>query len=92
MSVIFVYYWTGFNYTRYCFAYFLRELPVGSYTVKVTDMTRKAVELALEGIDYSEEALFFAARSMANPKSMRWFDSKLDKVLKHGVHEFFTYK
>ena len=62
------------------------------YTVKVTDMTRKAVELALEGIDYSEEALFFAARSMANPKSMRWFDSKLDKVLKHGAHEFFTYK
>ncbi|MDF2819798.1 MAG: sleB 2 [Clostridiales bacterium] len=61
------------------------------YTVEVSEITRKAVELALDGIDYSDGALFFAARSMANPNSMKWFDTKLNYLFEYGVHEFFNY-
>lgn len=61
------------------------------YSIQVSDLTIDAVDLALEGVDYSEGALFFAARAMANPANMKWFDTKLNYLFKHGVHEFFSY-
>lgn len=62
------------------------------WTVKVSEETREAVERVLAGEDYSQGALFFAARSMANKKAMSWFDSSLQFLFRHGVHEFFTNK
>ena len=62
------------------------------WTVKVSEETREAVERVLAGEDYSQGALFFAARSMANKKAMSWFDSSLKFLFRHGVHEFFTNK
>lgn len=62
------------------------------WTVKVSEETREAVERVLAGEDYSQGALFFAARSMANKKAMNWFDSSLKFLFRHGVHEFFTNK
>lgn len=59
------------------------------YKLKVTNSTKKAVECAFKGEDYSEDALFFVARSLASSKAVSWFDNNLTKVLKHGVHEFF---
>lgn len=62
------------------------------WTVKVSEETREAVERVLAGEDYSQGALFFAARSMANKKAMSWFDTSLKFLFRHGVHEFFTNK
>ena len=56
---------------------------------KVTDETREAVERALNGEDPSEGALYFMNRSKSAPKNVRWFDSKLSFLFKHGEHEFF---
>lgn len=62
------------------------------WTVKVSEETKEAVERVLAGEDESQGALFFAARSMANKKAMRWFDTSLQFLFRHGVHEFFAYK
>ncbi|GMQ56351.1 hypothetical protein AN1V17_07440 [Vallitalea sediminicola] len=59
------------------------------FSVKVSDKTKKAVESAFSGEDYSQGALYFAARCFASEKAMSWFDNNLTKVYKHGVHEFF---
>lgn len=67
--------------------------PVASgsyYKVVVTDDTIEAVERALAGEDYSEGALFFAARRYAGSSQMRWFDECLTKLFSYGGHEFFT--
>jgi hypothetical protein len=66
--------------------------PVASgsiWKVKVTDKTIAAVERAILGEDISKGALFFAARKYANNDSMRWFDTSLIYLFKHGGHEFF---
>lgn len=62
------------------------------WTVNVSDKTREAVERVLAGEDYSQGALYFAARKLANKKAMSWFDSDLKFLFRHGVHEFFTDK
>lgn len=67
--------------------------PIASgsyYKVVVSDDTREAVERALSGEDYSEGALFFAARRYAGSSQMRWFDECLTKLFSYGGHEFFT--
>lgn len=67
--------------------------PVGNgrfYTVKVSDATIQAVNKALEGEDYSQGALYFAARRYADSRSMQWFDESLTFLFEHGGHEFFT--
>ncbi|MGF7184940.1 spore germination cell wall hydrolase CwlJ-like protein [Desulfitispora alkaliphila] len=61
------------------------------YTVTVSDKTREAVDRALAGETYAEDALFFMARSMASEAGITWFDRNLTKIKKHGAHEFFTY-
>jgi spore germination cell wall hydrolase CwlJ-like protein len=66
--------------------------PVASgsiWKVKVSDKTIAAVERAVWGEDISQGALFFAARKYANSNSMRWFDTSLTYLFKHGGHEFF---
>lgn len=62
------------------------------WTVEISEETREAVERVLAGEDYSQGALFFAARSMANQKAMSWFDTSLKFLFRHGVHEFFANK
>lgn len=61
------------------------------YEVTVSDATREAVKQALEGVDYSEGALFFIQRSAAEKQNVSWFDKDLKKLFKYGVHEFYTY-
>ena len=56
-----------------------------------TDETKEAVRQALEGVDYSEGALFFIQKSAAAKSNIQWFDKNLKKLFKHGVHEFYTY-
>lgn len=60
--------------------------------VSITEETRQAVSMALSGTDYSEGALFFAARNLADEKNMAWFDESLDFLFEHDGHEFFTLK
>lgn len=59
--------------------------------VTVSDKTKEAVKLALEGIDYSQGALFFIQKSAAEEHNVSWFEKDLKKLFKHGVHEFYTY-
>lgn len=61
------------------------------FSVPIRSSTYEAVDRALAGEDYSNGALFFVARSMADKDNVDWFDAKLTKVYQHGVHEFFTY-
>ena len=51
--------------------------------------TIEAVDAALAGEDYSQGALFFAAREYADANNMLWFDTALEKVVSHGGHEFY---
>lgn len=62
------------------------------WSVKVSKDTKKAVERALEGEDYSEGALYFMARKKASSSNVKWFDKKLDWLFKHGGHEFYKNK
>lgn len=62
------------------------------WSVTVSEETAEAVERVLAGEDVSKGALFFAARSMARKSAMRWFDTSLKYLFRHGVHEFFTYE
>ncbi|MCM1538789.1 MAG: cell wall hydrolase [bacterium] len=67
--------------------------PIASgsyYKVVVSQDTIEAVERALAGEDYSEGALYFAARRYAGSSQMRWFDECLTKLFSYGGHEFFT--
>lgn len=58
--------------------------------VQVSDSTIDAVNRALSGEDYSEGALYFAARKAASPDKMRWFDTHLTRLLTHGGHDYFV--
>ncbi len=59
------------------------------WSVKVSDETEKAVERALSGEDYSEGALYFVARKKTTSSNIKWFDNNLDRLFKHGGHEFY---
>lgn len=61
------------------------------YTVTITDETIEAVDRALAGEDYSQGALFFAARSSAEAQNMNWFDQNLEPMFEYGGHEFFCF-
>lgn len=58
-------------------------------TVKISEETKKAVKAALTGEDYSDGALYFAARKIADPERMKWFDEHLTFLFSYGGHEFF---
>ena len=57
--------------------------------VEVSKETVQAVEKALSGTDFSEGALYFAARDKADPENMSWFDRNLVRLFAYGGHEFF---
>ena len=61
------------------------------YEVSVTDETKEAVRQALEGVDYSEGALFFIQKSEAEAHNVSWFEKDLKRLFKYGVHEFYRY-
>lgn len=61
------------------------------YEVTVTEETREAVKQALEGVDYSQGALFFIQKSAAEKHNVTWFEKDLKRLFKYGVHEFYTY-
>lgn len=66
--------------------------PVGNGRidkVTISEATKRAVERALRGEDLSQGALYFAARKYADPEKMKWFDTQLIFLFKHGGHEFF---
>lgn len=62
------------------------------WSVTVSEKTREAVDRVLAGEDYSQGALYFAARKLANKKAMSWFDTSLKFLFRYGCHEFFTDK
>lgn len=57
--------------------------------VEVSQETVEAVENVLHGEDHSEGALFFVARKHAKKSSLKWFESKLQFLFRHGGHEFY---
>lgn len=59
------------------------------HTVTVSHGTKKAVEKALMGIDYSKGAQYFMCRRASSAKNRKWFDTHLTKVFAYGAHEFF---
>lgn len=62
------------------------------WSVKISKGTKKAVERALDGEDYSKGALYFIAKKRTSTKSAKWFDNNLDWLFKHGGHEFYKNK
>ena len=61
------------------------------HEVTISDETREAVRQALEGVDYSEGALFFIQKSEAEKQNVSWFEKDLKRLFKYGVHEFYKY-
>lgn len=59
------------------------------WEVNVTKNTRTAVQRALDGEDYSEGALYFMARKNTKDSNAKWFDQHLERLFKHGGHEFY---
>lgn len=57
----------------------------------ISDDTVEAVNRALKGEDYSQGALFFSARSHADPTNMSWFDENLQWLQAYDGHEFYTF-
>ena len=58
-------------------------------SVKVTEETKECVNLALEGEDYSDGALYFMNRRGSRSRAVSWFDSHLTYLFRHQNHEFF---
>ncbi|MDE6312200.1 MAG: cell wall hydrolase [Lachnospiraceae bacterium] len=59
-------------------------------SVTISQDTIDAVEAVLCGADSSQGALFFSARSKADPNNMSWFDTHLKWLFACGGHEFYT--
>jgi len=60
-------------------------------TVKVSDVTREAVNRAIDGEDLSQGALFFMGKATAEEHNKRWFNGNLKFLFEHGVHSFYEY-
>ncbi len=58
-------------------------------SVHVTQSTKNSVKRALEGKDYSEGALYFVEKTMANPKNVSWFESSLTRLFTYQGHSFY---
>ncbi|MDO4649920.1 MAG: cell wall hydrolase [Eubacteriales bacterium] len=61
------------------------------YRVTVTEETKEAVKQALNGVDYSQGALFFIQKEAAEAHGISWFEKDLKRLFKYGVHEYYTY-
>ncbi|MFT4144544.1 MAG: cell wall hydrolase [Mobilitalea sp.] len=62
------------------------------FKVTVSKETRKAVQRALNGEDYSEGALYFIAKKRASAGGSAWFNANLTRLFQHGGHEFYKNK
>lgn len=60
-------------------------------TVEISEVTKEAVRQVLEGVDYSEGALFFVAKDQALESNVVWFESDLKHLFTHGDHAFYTF-
>lgn len=59
-------------------------------SVHITKSTKRSVKKALEdGIDYSEGALYFVEKTMANPRNVSWFDEALTRLFTYQGHSFY---
>lgn len=58
-------------------------------TVEVKDDTVDAVNKAILGVDYSQGALYFLARSGSRKSSVTWFDQNLTWLFEYQGHEFY---
>ena len=59
-------------------------------SVHITRSTKRSVKKALEdGIDYSEGALYFVEKTMANPQNVSWFDEALTRLFTYQGHSFY---
>ena len=58
-------------------------------SVHVTESTKESVERALEGEDYSEGALYFVEKTIANPKNVSWFEQSLTRLFTYEGHSFY---
>ncbi|RDU23160.1 hypothetical protein DWV06_11445 [Anaerosacchariphilus polymeriproducens] len=61
-------------------------------SVRISEGSKEAVNRALAGEDFSNGALYFSARSHADPNNMSWFDTHLKWLFKYGGHEFYALK
>ncbi len=59
------------------------------WEVSVSKESKKAVERAMDGEDYSDGALYFIARKRTTSSSAAWFDNNLKWLFQHGGHEFY---
>lgn len=59
------------------------------YKVKISDETRKAVNRAIDGTDYSKGALFFVEEGYADKDNVAWFKENLKFLFRHGAHDFY---
>lgn len=59
------------------------------YTVDVSKDTKSAVSDALKGIDYSNGALYFMERAIADSSNVSWFDRSLTRLFRYHCHEFY---
>lgn len=58
-------------------------------TVTVSDLTREAVNRAIDGEDMSQGALYFIAKNHADGDNVQWFDEHLTFLYQHGQHSFY---
>ena len=59
------------------------------YTVDVSKDTKSAVSDALRGVDYSNGALYFMERALADSSNVSWFDRSLTRLFRYHCHEFY---
>lgn len=59
------------------------------YSVPIQKSTRESVDRALAGEDYSEGALYFVERSLADADNVSWFDRALTWLFEYQGHEFY---
>ncbi len=60
------------------------------YSVKISDLTREAVNRAIDGEDLSQGALYFIAPSGAEKENTEWFEKNLKFLFQHGGHRFYS--
>ncbi len=58
--------------------------------VAVSGATKEAVDLALQGEDESEGALYFMAPEYADAGNRRWFEENLTLLFAYHGHEFYA--
>lgn len=59
------------------------------YSVDITKSSVESVDRALKGEDYSEGALYFVERSLADPDNVSWFDRSLTRLFEYEGHAFY---